>query len=168
MKNKKIIIAGGTGFIGQEIARYFGKDNEIVILGRQSGDQHKNSYDQKLLTTSDGYNLRYVKWDGRNPDNSWATELDGADLVINLAGKSVNCRYHRRQRKEIIDSRVYATKAIGKAIRSVNKPPALWINAASATIYRHSTDRANDEFTGIISEKKRDNMPYNFIEIGRA
>lgn len=164
MKNKKIIIAGGTGFIGQTLVKYFGKDNEIVILGRQSSDTHKNSYNQKLLTQADGYQLRYIKWNGKDIEESWFREIDGADLVINLAGKSVNCRYHKKQRQEIFDSRTNATKAIGEAIRKAKQPPTLWINAASTTIYRHTLSRPNDEFTGEISDWKKDNMPYNLID----
>ncbi len=164
MKSKKIVITGGTGFIGQELTKWFGKENEIVILGRQSGDTHKNSYNQNLLSAADGHNVKYVKWNGKDLEESWSNEIDGADIVINLAGKSVNCRYHGHQKKEITDSRVNATKVIGKAIRAASKPPALWINGASTTIYRHSSDRPNDEFTGVISESKRDNMPYNIID----
>src|SRR5689334_20699851 len=100
MKSKKIVITGGTGFIGQELTKWFGKENEIVILGRQSGDTHKNSYNQKLLSAADGYNVKYVKWNGTDLEESWSTEIDGADIVINLAGKSVNCRYHAHQKKE--------------------------------------------------------------------
>lgn len=164
MKNKKIIIAGGTGFIGQEIARYFGKDNEIIILGRQSGDTHKNSYNRPLLSANDEYKVRYVKWNGKDTDPDWCNEIEGASLVINLAGKSVNCRYHKKQKQEIIDSRVNPTRAIGEAIRAAKKPPALWINAASTTIYQHSLATPNDELTGLISEQKKDNMPFNFID----
>lgn len=167
MKNKKIILAGGTGFIGQALTAYFGKENEIVILGRQSGDTHKNLYNQKLLTSDNGYRVRYVKWNGIDAEESWAKEINGADLVINLAGKSVNCRYHKKQRQEIFDSRTDATKAIGEAIRKAERPPSLWINVASTTIYRHSLDRPNNEFTGIISDWKKDNMPYNFIDHAR-
>jgi len=164
MENKKIIIAGGTGFIGQSLIEYFGKENNMIILGRQSGDTHKNSYTKKLLTENDGYTVRYVKWNGKTVEETWSKEIDGADLVINLAGKSVNCRYHKKQKKEILNSRINATKAIAKAIRQTNHPPKVWINAVSATIYKNSLDKPNDEFSGIISDRKEDNMPYNFID----
>lgn len=164
MKNKRIIIAGGTGFIGQALAKYWGKENLVIIPGRQSGDAHKNSYGQKLLTAADGYNVRYVKWNARDVDQIWSKEIDGSDLVINLTGKSVNCRYHQKQKRLIFDSRTYATKAIGEAIQKAKLPPTLWVNAASSTIYKDTYDKPNDEFTGIISDWKWDNMPYNFID----
>lgn len=164
MKNKKIIIAGGSGFIGQELVKYFGKENEIIVLGRQSGDKHKNLYEQKRVTAADGYNVRYVKWDGKTVKKNWLMEIEGSDLVINLTGKSVNCRYHRRQKSEIMNSRTNATKAIGEAIRECTRPPKLWINAASATIYRNEYENPNDEYTGIISDWKKDNMPFSFID----
>src|SRR5215813_13403461 len=100
MKNKKIVIAGGTGFIGQTLVECFAKDNIVIILGRQSGDMHKNSYNEKLLTSSGGYNVRYVKWNGKDVQENWLEEIDGADLVVNLAGKSVNCRYHKKLKQE--------------------------------------------------------------------
>lgn len=164
MKNKKIIIAGGSGFIGQALAGYFGKENEIVILGRQSDDTHKNLYHTKLLTHERGCNIRYIRWNGKDADKCWTQEIDGADLMINLAGKSVNCRYHQKQKQKIIESRTNSTKAIGEAIRKSKQPPRLWINAASATIYQHSLLRPNDEFTGVISDWKKDNMPFNLID----
>ena len=74
--------------------------------------------------------------------------IDGADVVINLAGRSVDCRYTPANRKEIMDSRVESTRAVGRAIGAASRPPALWINASTATIYRHSLDRAMDEATG--------------------
>ena len=164
MKRKKIIIAGGTGFIGQGLIKYFGKENEIIVLSRQSGSTQGNSYSQKLILEKDGFNVRYLKWGDGNIEEAWIKEIDGADLVVNLAGKSVNCRYHRKQKQQIFDSRTNSTKAIGKAIRAASAPPKVWINAASATIYRNTLDRANDEVNGFISDWKKDNMPYNFVD----
>ena len=152
MKNKKIIIAGGTGFIGQALAAYFGKDNHVVILSRQAIHTENNAYSKKRLGPDDGYNITYWRWDGRRVEAHWAGEIDGSDLVINLAGKSVNCRYTAKNKKEIFDSRTDATRAIGLAIRDVAVPPKLWINAASATIYRHAADRPQDEYTGEYGE----------------
>lgn len=148
MKNRKIIIAGGTGFIGQAMAARFGKDNHIVILTRGVAPGQNNGNGKDLLKPAGGYDVRYWRWDGKHPEKHWVDELNGADLVINLAGKSVNCRYTSANKQEIFDSRTNATKAIGQAIREVTVPPKLWINAASATIYRHATDRPQDEYTG--------------------
>lgn len=148
MKNKKIVIAGGTGFIGQELLQYFGKDNRITIISRQSVNSHNNNYSGRLLQPVQGYNVTYCRWDGEHLEKHWTNELEASDIVINLAGKSVNCRYTEKNKKEIVDSRVHATKAIGLAIRNCIVPPKLWINAASATIYRHAEDRAQDEYTG--------------------
>lgn len=139
MKNKKIILAGGTGFIGQALAARWGKENHVVILTRGG---------QKLLSVQDGYNITYWRWDGVNVEKHWADEIEGADLVVNLAGRSVNCRYTTKNKQEIFDSRTNATKALGQAIRGSVVPPRLWINAASATIYRHAEDRPQDEDTG--------------------
>lgn len=164
MRHKKIILAGGTGFIGQGLIKYFGKDNEVIVLSRQSRDHHKNLYSEKLISSKDGFDIRYVTWDGETIDETWAKEMNGADLVINLAGKSVNCRYHRKQRQQIFDSRTNPTKAIGKAIREAVDPPKVWINAASSTIYKNTLDRPNDEGTGVISDWRKDNMPYNFLD----
>ncbi|HLT74233.1 MAG TPA: DUF1731 domain-containing protein [Ohtaekwangia sp.] len=163
MLNKKIILAGGSGFIGQGLAEEFGRDNEIVILGRQAGGRNNNLGLKKTGNNAD-LNIRYVKWNAKDVEESWAKELDGADLVINLAGKSVNCRYHKKQKREIIDSRVLSTRAIGEAIRLAKQPPPMWINAASTTIYRNTYGNANDEFTGQISDLKKDNMPTNLID----
>jgi uncharacterized protein len=147
MQNKKIVIAGGSGFIGQAVAEYFGKDNEIVVLSRHVKDVN-NSYGKKSISLAN-HNVRNVHWNAKDIGD-WAKEIDGADLVINLAGKSVNCRYTKKNRQEIFDSRTNSTKAIGQAIANATVPPKLWINAASATIYRHATDRPQDEQTGEI------------------
>jgi uncharacterized protein len=148
MKAKKIIIAGGTGFIGQELARYFGKENKIVILSRLVSNTQNNTYNNHLLSPAEGYNITYRRWDGKHLEKHWTLELEGADMLINLAGKSVNCRYNEKNKQAIFDSRVNTTKLLGEAIKHCHKAPALWINAASATIYRHAVDRPQDEYTG--------------------
>lgn len=91
--------------------------------------------------------VSYVQWDGKSP-GPWVQALEGADLLVNLAGKSVNCRYNEANKAAIFDSRRQSTAILGEAVKSLQKPPALWINAASATIYRHAEDRPMDEFTG--------------------
>lgn len=137
MKNKRIIIAGGSGFIGQGLVDYFGKDNDIVILTRRP--QPANG------------RVQYMAWDGRTRGD-WATALEGADLLINLTGKSVNCRYTEQNREAIFNSRTDATRILGTVLQTLEKPPRLWVNAASATIYRHAEDRPMDEFTGEIAD----------------
>jgi len=149
MKNKKIIIAGGSGFIGQCLAEYFGKDNHIVILTRGLNHITNNSFGNAELSNEARKNTRFVQWNGKDP-GEWCREIDGADIVINLTGKSVNCRYTKKNKQEIFDSRVNATKAIGEAIHNATVPPKLWLNAASATIYRYAKDRPQDEYTGEI------------------
>jgi len=147
MKNNKIVIAGGTGFIGQALTQYFAKENEVVILTRNStgaNNAYHSQLDKAVLQ-----NTRIVHWDAKI-QGEWAKEIDGADLVINLSGKSVNCRYTAKNKQEIFDSRTHSTNAIGEAIHHAIAPPKLWINAASATIYRHATDRPQDELTGEI------------------
>lgn len=147
MKSKKIIIAGGTGFIGRNIAEWFAADNEIVILTRHVKQAKNNAFEKFSVAAKAAKNIRLAEWNGKDA-GEWAKEIDGSHLVINLAGKSVNCRYNSKNKKEIFDSRTNATSAIGDAIRKAANPPKLWINAASATIYRHATDRPQDEFTG--------------------
>jgi uncharacterized protein (TIGR01777 family) len=144
MKNKKIIIAGGTGFIGQELCNFFGAENEIVVLGRQLPRQLSNAFNENNIEKELADKIRFVKWDGINTGD-WAKEIDGADIVINLAGKSVNCRYTKKNKQEIFNSRTNATKAIGLAIQQAVHPPSVWINAASATIYPHATTTPRDE-----------------------
>lgn len=146
MKNKKIILAGGTGFMGQEMTKYFGKENKIIILTRQVNEKtNRNDYD--LLSVNDLKNVSFIKWDGKT-SGEWVNEMNDADLVINLAGKSVNCRYNEKNKNEIFDSRTDAVKAIGDGINKCDRPPLVWINASSATIYRHAMDRPQDEYTG--------------------
>ncbi len=147
MKNNKIVIAGGAGFIGQALTNYFAKENEVVILSRNlhsTNNAYNSELDKTILP-----NIRIVEWNGKK-QGDWSKEIDGADLVINLCGKSVNCRYTAKNKQEIFDSRTFSTHAIGEAIKNAVAPPKLWINASSATIYRNARDKPQDEFTGEI------------------
>ena len=124
---KKIIISGGSGFLGQALAKYFGELNwRVVILSRSP----KNADE--------------VQWDGQT-SGSWQSELEGAEAIVNLAGKSVDCRYTPRNRGEILNSRIDPTGAIGKAIQECSNPPRVWLNSSTATIYRHTFGPAHDE-----------------------
>lgn len=133
MENKTIVIAGGTGFIGEGLIDHFSTNNRLFILTRSP--------------QQDRPNVTYVYWDGYRV-REWVKCLEGADLLINLAGKSVNCRYTEANKAAIFASRVDSTRVLGKAIMQAENPPALWINSGSATIYRHAEDRPMDEFTG--------------------
>lgn len=124
---KKVILAGGTGFIGQ----YF--ETRLKDQG----------YEVKIISR----NNKHISWE----DSSLITEaLEGSELLINLAGKSVNCRYDEMNKKEIINSRVQTTSILGEAILACDKPPKLWINSSTATIYRHAEDRPMTEENGEI------------------
>jgi len=131
IKNIRIVIAGGTGFIGSAIARYFEKDNEVVLLTRNSNKKIAKQY-------------RMVQWDAQTL-SGWVQELDGADLVINLTGESIQCRHTPANRKKILDSRIDATKAIGNAIRELAIPPSCWINASGISLYADGVP--GDEYT---------------------
>lgn len=139
---KKIILAAGTGFLGQCIIKHLSNDYEMIVLTR-----NPDAKNCQLLTA----NCRLIKWDAKT-QGEWCAALEGAYAIINLAGKSVDCRYNEKNKKEIFDSRTYATNAIGQAINSCKTPPEVWINAASATIYRYAEDRPMDEETGEIGK----------------
>jgi len=133
----KIIIPGGSGQVGTLLARACTAAGHAVTV---------------LSRTPDGARTapwRVVGWDARGPGD-WCAELDGADVVINLAGRSVDCRYHARNRAAIMDSRVDATRAVGHAIAACRQPPPLWLQMSTATIYAHRFDAGNDEATGIL------------------
>jgi uncharacterized protein (TIGR01777 family) len=146
MKNLKIVIAGGTGFIGQELIKYFATNNELVLLTRNIQGATNNSFRKFQVTNNTLNNIQVVPWNGKDV-GTWAEKLNGCDIVINLTGKSVNCRYTPKNKQEIFDSRTNTTKAIGEAIRLTTKPPKLWINASSATIYPNAISKPNDEYT---------------------
>lgn len=146
-KNKKIVIAGGSGFLGREMAARWAYDNEVIILSRGSSRRNKNTYSSNPIHP----NAIIAGWDAMSI-GKWTKHLEGADILINLAGKSVNCRYTQRNKDEIMNSRVVATKVLGAAISELKNPPKLWINSASATIYRHAEDRPQDEYNGDIED----------------
>ncbi|KAA3631626.1 MAG: TIGR01777 family protein [Bacteroidetes bacterium] len=132
---QKIVIAGGNGFIGKNLVAYFYQKNyEVIVLTRKPVKSTREA--------------KQVFWDGKH-SGDWTEELEGAKAIINLSGKSVNCRYHRKNKKVILNSRIDSTNAIGQAITQCLHPPKSWINASSATIYKHTTDEpANDEEIG--------------------
>ncbi|RYD77174.1 MAG: TIGR01777 family protein [Sphingobacteriales bacterium] len=145
---RKIVIAGGTGFIGKELIQHFSVTDHVIILTRGIKNVQTNSY-QSHGTLQDTNSIRYVLWDATTI-SGWAKELENADILINLCGKSVNCRYSKKNKAEIFSSRTQTTSLLGEAIRNCIVPPKLWINASSATIYRHATDRPQDEYNGDI------------------
>jgi uncharacterized protein len=132
----KIVIAGGTGQVGTVLARKFhAKGNEVVILSRRSSPA----------------DWRIVTWDAETLGD-WKSEIDGSDVLINLAGRSVNCRYNEENRRQMMDSRVNSTKILGEAIGQSKHPPKVWLQSSTATIYAQRFDAPNDEITGLIDD----------------
>jgi uncharacterized protein (TIGR01777 family) len=131
----KVVIPGGTGHLGTLLARGLSASgHEIALVTRRPGPGQ----------------WREVSWDGL------AGEIDGSDIVINLAGRSVNCRYNATNRREILDSRVVTTRAVGDAIANARVPPRVWLQASTATIYSHRFDAPNDELTGQLGGQEPD------------
>lgn len=130
----KVILAGGSGHVGTLLARGFAaRGDEPVVLSRRPAPAP----------------WRVVEWDARTL-GPWADELDGADVVVGLAGRSVDCRYGARNRALILDSRVDSTRVVGEAIARCEVPPRVWLQSSTATIYAHRTDAPNDEASGIL------------------
>lgn len=130
---KKIIITAANGFLGRNLVEFLSKEYEVVGLVR---NPEKSNLPCKT-----------VKWDGKM-FSGWEKEFENAFAIINLAGRSVDCRYNEKNKKEIYDSRLNSTKIVGKAIENCKKTPEIWLNAASATIYRHSEDMPMTEING--------------------
>lgn len=136
MKSNKLIIAAGTGFLGQVLTNHFrDKFEEIIILTRG---------ESKIKDT-----IKYVNWDART-FSGWEKELENATVLINLTGKSVDCRYTKKNKKEILLSRIESTKILNKAVTRCANPPKHWLNSSTATIYRFSLDKEMDEMNGEI------------------
>lgn len=150
----KIVIPGGSGQVGTVLARAFQKDgHDVVVLSRRP--------DSRPWRTS--------SWDGATL-GPWQREIDGADVLINLAGRSVNCRYNEAHRREILDSRVRSTRVLGEAVAAAPRPPRVWLQASTATIYAHRFDAANDEHAGVIGGNEAGSpAAWRFsIEVARA
>ena len=131
---KKLLIAGGTGFLGQQVEKYFQRrECQVTILTRNPRATH------------------HVRWDGKTRGD-WTRTLEGADTLINLSGKSVDCRYTAANRTAILRSRIDSTKVLGEALAAAKNPPALWLNASSATIYVHAEQLRMTETDGIIGD----------------
>lgn len=136
----KIIICGAGGYLGSVLTPFLGeRGHETVLVARRD------------LDYSLPPNARFLRWDGENL-GEWARELDGAAAVINLAGRSVNCRYNDKNKREILESRLQTTRIVARAIRQAENPPRVWLQAASATIYRDERKRDMDETRGVIGQ----------------
>lgn len=129
----KIVIAGGSGFLGNALKQYFGQHHEVIILTR------------KPIQKQD------VQWDAVHLGD-WVAQINSADVLINLTGKSVDCRYTEVNKKAILDSRILSTRILQEALESCTTKPKVWINASSATIYIHATTQLMNEYNGIIGD----------------
>jgi uncharacterized protein len=150
----KIVLAGGTGQVGTILARHYrAAGDDVVVLSR----------------TPKTAPWRTIAWDAKTL-GPWTSELEDADIVINVAGRSVNCRYTAANRSDIMSSRVDSTHAIGQAIAWGQRPPSIWLQMSTATIYAHRYDAPNDEATGIIGGTEPDAPPaWSFsIDVARA
>ncbi len=150
----KLVLAGGTGLVGTILSRAFHEaGHDVIVLSRQVRQAP----------------WRVVPWDGRSLGD-WVGELDGADVIVNLAGQSVNCRYGPKNRRLILDSRIQSTRIIGEAIAKCAHPPKVWLQASTATIYSHRFDASNTEADGVIGGAEP-NLPETWrfsIEVATA
>lgn len=128
----RIVIPGGTGQVGTVLNRALSAaGHEVVVLTRRPAGPGE------------------VYWDGRTP-GPWTEAVDGSDVVINLAGRSVSCRYTLANLRAMMDSRVLSTRAVGEAIGAAARPPRVWLQMSTATVYAHRFDAPHDEATGVI------------------
>lgn len=144
----RIVIPGGTGQLGQIVARHFhATGHEVTVLSR----------------TPKPTPWTTLHWDGRTLDPTWTRTLEGADAVIHLSGRSVNCRYTPENRREILDSRIIPTRLIGRAIEQSANPPKLWLNSSGSTVYAQSFEIAQDEFTGTLDPEPTREFSANVV-----
>jgi uncharacterized protein len=129
----RIVLSGGSGFIGQSLSPFFlSKNYEVIVLTRAESD-HRSA-------------VRYVHWDGKTLDD-WLEFVNGAFAVVNLTGRSINCRHTPEHRREIIDSRVDSVRVLGKAIARCAQPPRTFVQVAGVGIYGDKGERICDEDT---------------------
>jgi NAD dependent epimerase/dehydratase family enzyme len=154
----RIVLAGGSGQIGQALAHHFQQQgHHVTVLTR-------GPYTAPWQT---------VHWDGES-EGSWTETLEGADVCINLAGRSINCRFTPNNCADIYNSRIGSTRLLNRVIGRLADPPRLWLNASAATIYRHSLDKDMDEATGelggyeLISKRRRAPDSWNFSVLSDA
>ena len=150
----KIVIPGGTGHVGQMLREQLKlRGHEVTLLSR----------------SADGSDPEIIQWNGKTLGD-WTKSINNSDVVINLAGRSVNCRYNAANRKQMMDSRVDSTRVIGEAIQKSASPPSVWLQMSTATIYDHRFDKGNDEATGWIDAGKTE-YPSSWklsVEIAKA
>ena len=132
----KVVIPGGTGQVGGLLRRALSaRGHEVVVLSRHPGELEPG--------------IQHLGWDGRTMGD-WATAVDGADAVVNLAGRTVSCRYTDENLRQMMDSRVESTRVVGDAVAKAARPPRVWLQMSTATIYADRRDAPNDEATGVI------------------
>jgi uncharacterized protein len=136
----RIVIPGGEGHLGKILTRY------LSGMGHRLTTFTRNPHSFAASPDAPGQRTT-IHWDGRNLAD-WVEQLEGADVLINLSGRSVDCRYNLRNRLEILQSRVQSTRVLGRAVQIVSNPPRTWLNASTATIYRDSYDREMTESAG--------------------
>ncbi|MGH3352691.1 MAG: TIGR01777 family oxidoreductase [Nocardioides sp.] len=142
----KIVIPGGTGQVGGILRRaWSARGHQVVVLSRHPEQLEEGA--------------RHLAWDGRRI-GPWADEIDGADVVVNLAGRTVSCRYTDANLTQMMDSRIESTRVVGEAIATASAPPHSWLQMSTATIYAHRFDAPNDEATGILGGSEPDTPAY--------
>lgn len=138
-EQKTMMIAGANGFIGKYLSRHFlGLGWTVLGLARRTDG------------LADG--VEFVKWDGETLEDGWSSRLDGADVLINLVGKSVNCRMNDENKRLIIETRVNSTKILGEAVAACENPPSVWMNASTASIYVATREKPQSETEGVMGD----------------